>query len=67
MASAAFRARQARNDVAGQLFNIRCTRVIKPLKRLLLLFSGVIRVGARAFQDVQLKCRKGNLVETQRF
>ena len=62
-----FRTRQASNDIAGQLLNVRFTGGIEPFKGLLLLFSGVIRFGARAFQNVQLKRRKGNLVETQRF
>ena len=62
-----FGTRQARNNITGQLFDVCVTGGVKPRARLLLLFRGVIRFCARAFQNVQFECRKGNLIETQRF
>ena len=54
------------HDVDGFGLSARL-RAMPGCERLLLLFSGVIRFCAWAFQNVQFECRKGNLIETQRF
>ena len=62
-----FSSRQARNNIARQLFDVCITGSVKPRERLLLLFCGVIRFSTRTLQNVQFKRRKRDLVETQRF
>lgn len=64
---ALFRARQTGDDIAGQTCFVFFAHGGEAFMRLRNLFGGVVRFRARAFEDMQLKGGKFNLIETQRF